>query len=105
MSATDPLQTVWDGLEREGCEPHGDAHRFRAHCPLCRGESDSLAVGFGADGRALLWCFRCQGPGPMIAAAVGVQAYELFPAAHPRGNPFLRLPEALSTPPSERNQA
>ena len=28
MSATDPLQTVWDALERRGCFPHGQPYNF-----------------------------------------------------------------------------
>ncbi len=95
MSATDPLHTVWKALDRHGCQPHGELHSFRARCPACEGNScDSLAVNVGADGRALIWCFRCQRSAVEIAAAVGLTPYDLFPAGHRYGNPFLTLPEA-----------
>ncbi len=95
MSATDPLGTIWQALDRHGCQPHGQAHSFRARCPLHDGDSyNSLAVNIGADGRALLHCFRCNRSGPEIAVAIGIPAHELHPAGHRGGNPFLTLPEA-----------
>ncbi len=95
MSATDPLDTIWQALDRHGCQPRGPAHQFRARCPACEGNSaDTLSIGIGADGRALLWCFRCGRAAPEIAAAAGVAAHELYPTGHHLGNPFLALPEA-----------
>ncbi len=95
MSSTDPRHTVWQALDRHGYQPHGEPHQFRARCPLHNGDSaDSLAVNIGADGRALLYCFRCGRSGPEIAVAVGLTPYDLFPAGHRRGNPFQTLPEA-----------
>jgi hypothetical protein len=77
-----PLQTVWDALERHDCAPFGPIHQFRSRCPAHdSGKPDSLAVGTGADGRALLWCHvGCQAH--EIVRVVGLLWSDLFPAGH-----------------------
>lgn len=83
MSATDPLATVWDALERHGCDPHGQPHDFRARCPGHGGDGiDSLHVRVGADLRVVLWCFAHQCDAKDIVAALGLQMGDLFPAGH-----------------------
>jgi hypothetical protein len=78
----DPLQAVWDALDRAGAQPFGPIHQFRARCPGHDStKADSLAVGTGADGRALLWCHvGCQAQD--IVRAVGLLWSDLFPPGH-----------------------
>lgn len=79
---SDPLQTVWDALERAGCQPFGPLHQFRSQCPGHDSDkADSLAVGTGADGRALLWCHvGCDAHD--IVRAVGLLWSDMFPEGH-----------------------
>lgn len=79
---SDPLQTVWEALERAGCDPFGPLHQFRSRCPGHDGSApDSLAVGTGADGRALLWCHvGCSAHG--IVRKLDLLWADLFPAGH-----------------------
>ena len=85
MTATDPLRTLWDALDRRGCEPRGVGWDFRARCPAHDGGSpDALHVSIGADGRALLWCFAYQCAAERIVAALELTISDLFPAGHRR---------------------
>ena len=88
MSARDPLQIVWDALDRAGCEPHGAPHDFRARCAGHDGDNrDALHVSVGADGRALLWCFvGCTVE--TIVSALGLSMPDLFPLGHHRARPL-----------------
>jgi hypothetical protein len=81
----DPLVTVWDALERADCRPFGPHHQFRARCPgHDSSRPDSLAVGTGADGRALLWCHvGCDAHA--IVRGVGLLWSDLFPEGHRHG--------------------
>jgi hypothetical protein len=84
MIATDPLVTVWDGLENHDCAPRGSLHQFVARCPGHEDRSASLSIGTGADGRALLWCFAgC--PVENIVAAIGLSMADLYPPGHRNG--------------------
>lgn len=83
VSATTPLRTVWDALERFGCWPHGKPHDFYSRCPAHYGESTSaLHVCAGADGRVVLWCFARQCFAEDIVAPLGLTMCDLFPAGH-----------------------
>src|SRR6478672_3951784 len=77
----DPCQVVWDALQDAGCDPRGDIWKASAKCPAHEDRSPSLAVGVGADGRALLWCGRgCDVK--EIVRALGLRMAELFPPGH-----------------------
>jgi len=84
MSATDPLATVWDGLERHGYEPHGRPWDYRSRCAGHGGDNpESLHVSEGTDGRVLLHCFARQPcDASKIVAAIGLTLADLFPAGH-----------------------
>jgi hypothetical protein len=80
---SDPLQTVWVALDQAGCDPHGDGWKFRARCPAHSGENrESLSVGIGADGRALIYCHAHGCDLDRILSAIGLAAPDLFPAGH-----------------------
>jgi hypothetical protein len=80
---SDPLRTVWEALERAGCEPHGAAHDFRSRCPAHGGENrEGLHVSIGADGRALIHCHPHRCPIARIVAALDLSEGDLFPAGH-----------------------
>lgn len=92
MSATDPLGTVWDALDRAGCDRQGAPHKATARCPAHEDRSASLSVGVGADGRALVHCFAgCETEA--ILGALGLAWSDLFPAGHRQARRY-RLPEA-----------
>jgi hypothetical protein len=83
MSACDPLRTVWDALEGLGYQPHGNPYDFRSRCPAHQGANrESLHVGAGVDGRALLHCLAHHCDVERIVAAVGLVVADLFPAGH-----------------------
>jgi len=78
-----PLHRLWDALERRGYQPHGPQHNFRARCPAHDGDNaDALHVSAGPDGRALVWCFRCEAPAVRIVERLGLTVGDLFPAGH-----------------------
>lgn len=90
----DPLQAVWDALERGGYAPRGPRHDFRARCPAHDGDNaSSLHVSVGADGRALLRCFARECAAEDIAAVLDLAITDLFPPGHRRAR-RRRLPEA-----------
>lgn len=79
----DPQRSWWDALEQGGYEPHGQLHDFRARCPLCASNNpEALHVFVGADGRAVPWCFACQGKFADVARAAGLHPRDSFPAGH-----------------------
>jgi hypothetical protein len=84
----DPLQAVWDALDRHGCQPHGKPHDFRACCPGHDGDNrEALHVSVGADGQALVWCFvGCDAD--TVVAALGLTMADLFPLGHRRARPI-----------------
>ena len=85
QSSTDPLARIFQALEQNGCEPHGQPHNFRARCPAHEGESrDALHVVEGADRRVVLHCFAHGCDPQTIVAAVGLQLGDLFPPGHRR---------------------
>jgi hypothetical protein len=86
---TDPTQTVRNALEPAGYPPHGPSHDFRSPCPGHNGDNpDALHVSVGADGRALLWCFRgCTAEA--VVAALGLTMPDLFPPGHRHARPLL----------------
>jgi hypothetical protein len=91
---SDPLHTVWDALERVGCEPHGTQWDFRSRCPAHDGENPSaLHVSVGVGGQAILWCFAHQCAAEDIARALGLAVADLFPPGHRRAR-RRRLPDA-----------
>jgi hypothetical protein len=93
MSATDPLATVWDALERCGFAPHGRAWDFRARCPGHDGDNpSSLHVSEGADGRTVLYCFAHGCDPRKILAPLGLSVRDLFAAGHRHAH-RLRLPD------------
>ena len=82
---SDPLRNWWDALDRGGFGPHGEPHSFRSRCPLHGGDNaDALHVFIGGDGRAVPHCFACQAHPKDIAAAVGLDPRDSFPAGHHR---------------------
>jgi hypothetical protein len=94
MSAMDPLRTVWDMLERAGCDPHGRPYDFRARCPNHDGEHiEALHVSIGGDGRVLLHCHAHGCSVESICAALGLSLSHLFPAGHHRAR-RRKLPDA-----------
>lgn len=97
----DPLQTVWEALERADCRPHGPVHQFRSRCPGHDGDGfESLSVGTGADGRALLWCHvGCQAHD--IVRAVGLLWSDMFPDGHKHARRNGALGRRRSVPPIE----
>ena len=79
--AADPPQTVWDALDANDCDPRGPLHQFTARCPAHDDHAPSLAVGVGADGRALLWCHAgCSARD--VVAALDLAWPALFPPGH-----------------------
>jgi hypothetical protein len=91
--SADPLQTIWSALEANGCGPRGKPYSFRARCPAHNGtRRDSLSVGVGADGRALLWCHAHQCEPEAITAALGLSMVDLFPDGHRNGRRFAIRP-------------
>jgi hypothetical protein len=92
--SADPLRTVWDALERAGCNPHGRPWDFRARCPVHDGDNvQALHVSVGADGRGVLWCFARQCSIESIVGALDIDIPDLFPAGHHHARRF-RLPDA-----------
>jgi len=90
---SDPLQILWDALEAHDCRPKGKPHDFRARCPGHDGENrDSLHVGIGADGRAVLYCFARGCEVETITAALGLSVQDLFPDGHQRGRRYPSRP-------------
>lgn len=82
---TAPLRSVWDALERSGCQPHGVPHDFRARCPAHGGDNpEALHVFVGADGSARLWCFAHRCEAEAITHALGLEMGDLYPAGHHR---------------------
>ncbi|MGZ4172653.1 MAG: hypothetical protein ACXVRN_14925, partial [Solirubrobacteraceae bacterium] len=82
----DPLRTVYDALERAGCQPRGPQHKFTARCPAHDDRNASLSVGVGADGRALIWCHAgC--PTEDVVATLDLAWGDLFPAGHRHARP------------------
>ena len=77
--SSDPATTLWEALERAGCEPMGAPPSFRAKCPGHGGENPTaLRVGIGADGRALIHCFRgCSAE--RVLAPLGLSTIDLYP--------------------------
>lgn len=94
MSATDPLATVWEALDRCDCNPHGRAWDFRARCPVHDGENaEALHVRVGGDGRALVHCHPHECPIEEIVRSIGLGMADLFPPGH-NGARRRRLKEA-----------
>jgi hypothetical protein len=99
MSATDPLQTVYDALEAHGAGPRGPAHKFTARCPAHDDHSPSLAVREGADHRALIYCHvGCDTRA--VIDALDLQWAELFPPGHrhARRSPVLAVSSTTREP-------
>jgi hypothetical protein len=87
MSAADPLRTVYDALDRAGCQPRGPQHKFSARCPAHDDRNASLSVGTGADGRALIWCHAgCSAD--TIVSALDLAWPDLFPTGHRHARPL-----------------
>ena len=85
MSATNPLLTGREQLERASCFPHGQPYNFRAYCPVHGGENpDAWHVAVGADGSALLTCHVHRCSIMATVAALGLTLADLFPAGHHR---------------------
>lgn len=83
MSATDPLSTVWEALERADCSPHGQAWNYRARCPHHNGDNrEALHVQVGGDGRALIHCFAHDCRAEDVARALGLSIRDLFSPGH-----------------------
>src|SRR5512132_2184377 len=83
----DSLRTVYDALERAGCQPRGPQHKFTARCPAHDDTNASLSVGVGADGRALVYCHRgCETTA--IVDALGLSWPDLFPTGHRHARPL-----------------
>ena len=81
-----PTRTVYDALDRAGCQPRGPLHKFTARCPA-HDDNAILSISEGADGRALVWCFAgC--PADDIVAALGLAWPDLFPAGHRHARPI-----------------
>ena len=77
---SDSLRIVWTALELAGCDPHGQAHDFRARCPGHNGEGrDALHVSAGAGGNVLLWCFAHGCSTEDIVEPLGLRVRDLFP--------------------------
>src|SRR5262249_29741113 len=80
---SDPLRVIWQALEAHGYRPRGKTYDFRARCPVHNGENrDSLHVGVGADGRALVHCFAHGCDVEAIADALGLGIADFFPDGH-----------------------
>lgn len=88
------MRTMWDALETGGFGPHGQPHDFRSRCPGHDGDNpDALHVVEGANGAAVLWCFRsCQ-------AIEVLRALDLnWQAIFPDGDRRARLPKGIARP-------
>lgn len=86
MSA--PLDTILSRLDR----PRSNGpDRWRAACPVCGERNRStLSVGIGDNGAVLLKCWK-SGCGPDdIAAALGLELTDLFPAREAQAGPMRR---------------
>jgi hypothetical protein len=95
MSATDPLATVHEALDRAGCQPRGPAHKLTARCPAHDDRSPSLSVGVGGDGSALVCCHAgCNVE--QVITALGLTWADLFPPNHRRAR-RRNLPNAQRT--------
>jgi hypothetical protein len=90
---SDPLHTVWEALERAGCEPHGTEWDFRSRCPLHGENPGALHVSVGVGGQAVLWCFARQCAAEDIAGALRLEMCDLFPPGHRRAR-RRQLPQA-----------
>ena len=89
-TAKDPLRTVYDALERHGCQPRGPLHKFAACCPSHEDANASLSVGVGADGRALVWCHAgCETQ--HVVDALDIAWPDLFPSGHRHARPIRGL--------------
>lgn len=79
----EPLQVVWDALDRGDFDPHGPLHAYRARCPGHDGTGrEALHVSEGTDRRVLLHCFARQCEPRLILERLGLQVGDLFPAGH-----------------------
>lgn len=78
-------------LARLGDPKPSGRDRWRARCPVCGGRSrSSLSIGVGAEGQVLLHCFKAECPIESIAAAVGLDVFDLFPERGSTGAPLPR---------------
>jgi hypothetical protein len=94
MIRRDPLRTVYDALDRAGCQPRGPEHKFTARCPAHDDRDPSLSVSIGADGRALVYCFAgCQTA--EIVAELGLSWCDLFPIGHHHARPLRGLAKPI----------
>jgi hypothetical protein len=91
MTASGPLRTVWDALERDGWNPQGPEHKFRARCPAHNGDDRNMYVAEGSDGRALLHCFSRGCSVDSIRQALGLPWGALFPVGHADAIPISEL--------------
>lgn len=92
----DPLRVVYDALEAGGWQPRGREHSFRANCPAHEGDSWTLAVDIGSDGRALLYCRSRHCDRRDIVAAIGLTEGDLFPDGHRRAPVARRTPAPVA---------
>jgi hypothetical protein len=78
----DPLVTVWQALDLNQCQPHGELHDFRGRCPAHNGDNrEALHVVEGAYGRCLVHCFvGCETDA--VVHALGLEWRDLFPPGH-----------------------
>lgn len=76
-------------LEPHGLRLFGD--RGRAACPVCGGRNRStLSVGSSPQGAVLLKCFKSGCGVEIIAAALGLELTDLFPARESSTSPSTR---------------
>src|SRR4051794_21634282 len=78
------MAQTWHALERRGCEPKGERHRFTAKCPAHDDRRPSLAVAEGSDRRVLPTC-RAGCDTADIVVALGLRLADLFATGHKRG--------------------
>jgi hypothetical protein len=82
MNEHDPMRVVYDAIERAGGEPEGPEYRFRAYCPVHRGDAKCLCVNEGADGRVVMWCHAHQCAYRDVMNAIGLSESDGFPDGH-----------------------
>lgn len=84
-----PVDVLLERLEPYGLRPAG-RERWRACCPAHGGKNRSaLSVGIGDGGAVLLRCWHgCEVEA--IAAALGLELFDLFPARDSAGRPAKR---------------
>lgn len=98
MTATRPTAyaAVLERLAERGCLPRGRDDQKMAKCPAHDDQRPSLAIGRGAEGRALVSCLAgC--PLEAVLAALDLSPVDLFDGPSPTTSPSPSRPEIVAS--------